>query len=467
MTVEDNLSGPAMDQQIPKNQRRGRTHRDYWASRLRKKDYRDRNTGEAREIPGWQVRFQHAGTRRWYNTGTDNKASAAAKAQEFYQILEAEGWDAALAKMKPGAKRSGGNPTVGEFLKEVESQAALKPKTFATYARKFRKVVADIRGISDRGKYDYRGGGTERWRERIESVRMADITPTKIQKWKVRFVRKAGSDPIKIQEAKRSVNTFIRNSKALFARKVLKFLSFSPTNPFNGIEFEDEGSMRYRSEISPEVLIVAAQKELAVPIPPPDPNGDKETRNARNEVLLKNEMFKALLLTLMAGLRRNEADKLLWSQVRFSEGVIRIETNRYIQPKSADSIADVDVDDEVMEILRRYLSQARGQFVLESRVAPRPDATYEHYRCNRTFRALKKWLQSKGLHGVHYLHTLRKELGSVIAARHGLYAAQQQLRHSSPQLTARIYLTKKERATTGLGALLKSGELEVIDGKAS
>lgn len=79
-----------------------------------------------------------------------------------------------------------------------------------------------------------------------------------------------------------------------------------------------------------ELLIVAAQNELACDYP---------------------ELYKIFLLSLMAGLRREEVDKLLWSQIKFAENIIRIETTKHYQPKSVKSEGDVQIDPELMKFL--------------------------------------------------------------------------------------------------------------------
>jgi hypothetical protein len=64
-------------------------------------------------------------------------------------------------------------------------------------------------------------------------------------------------------------------------------------------------------------------------------------------------------------------------------------------------------------------------------------------------------LRTHGLAGTRKpLHTLRKEFGSQICDRHGIYAASRALRHADIKVTAGFYLDKRSIATTGLGALL-------------
>ena len=188
--------------------------------------------------------------------------------------------------------------------------------------------------------------------------------------------------------------------------------------------------MRYRSNFEVEEVIQAAQSELPA------------------------EQLKIFLLAIMAGLRRNEIDKLEWTAFRWDTGVIRIEATSYFQPKSEDSTGDVEVDPELLDIFRGFNAQAKGSFVIESLVEARPAATYAHYRCQREFESLTKWLRSHGVTGNRPLHTLRKEYGSQICAKHGIYAASHALRHADIAITSQHYLDRRRRATVGMGHLL-------------
>ena len=68
----------------------------------------------------------------------------------------------------------------------------------------------------------------------------------------------------------------------------------------------------------------------------------------------------------MVGSRRSEIDLLEWSLFRWDLSVIRIEPTRYFHPKSEDSIGDVQVDSELMDLFRGYRARATGEFVIES-----------------------------------------------------------------------------------------------------
>jgi integrase len=164
----------------------------------------------------------------------------------------------------------------------------------------------------------------------------------------------------------------------------------------------------------------------------------------------------------MAGLRRNEIDKLEWSAFRWEKGLIRIEATRWFHPKSEDSIGDVEIDPELAELFRGYRAKAKGNFVIESSNDARPDATYDHYRCQLNFGKLFEWLRENGVKSRTPLHTLRKEFGSQICDREGIYAASRALRHADITITSQHYVDKKKRVVSGLGHLLKDDQ---SDGK--
>jgi integrase len=51
-------------------------------------------------------------------------------------------------------------------------------------------------------------------------------------------------------------------------------------------------------------------------------------------------------LAVAAGLRRKEIDLLEWTSFLWEENMIRIQPTHFFHPKSEDSIADVQIDDE-------------------------------------------------------------------------------------------------------------------------
>ena len=81
-------------------------------------------------------------------------------------------------------------------------------------------------------------------------------------------------------------------------------------------------------------------------------------------------------------------------------------------------------------------------------------ATFNHYRAEKEFDALVRWLRSKGVGGRVPLHVLRKEFGSLMNEKFGIYAASRTLRHGRLEVTSAYYTDRKSRKTLGLGGLL-------------
>ena len=206
--------------------------------------------------------------------------------------------------------------------------------------------------------------------------------------------------------------------------------------PFSGVEFEPRQSLKYRATFDVQVLIAKAKDELALKDP---------------------EAFKAFLLAALAGLRRKEIDLLEWDSFLWDSGVLRVQATQHFDAKTEDSLGDVAVDDELLELFRGYHARAAGVFVLESAGEPKL-VSYSHYRCQEVFDRLIAWLRQNGVKGNKPLHTLRKEFGSQICAAHGVHAASRQLRHADIAITNMFYTDARKRALTGLGHLLKSDD---------
>jgi hypothetical protein len=96
--------------------------------------------------------------------------------------------------------------------------------------------------------------------------------------------------------------------------------------------------------------------------------------------------------------------------------------------------------------------------VIEADGEPRTGTTYTAYRAQRHFDLLTTWLRGKGVTAIKPLHELRKEFGSQLCAKYGIYAASRMLRHADIRVTAQHYLDTKERTPIGFGNLLSLPE---------
>jgi integrase len=431
-----------------------KTHSGYWKSRLEHRSYTYR--GQSQETGGWSVRIKHLGVRRSFELDEPTREEAAAKARDIYLSLVAKGWEATLVEFsRPGSPTptaQSGEPTVGSFLAEVERVAGLKARTFHRYAQYFRMVVAQIRGIAaDKSKYDYHNGRLAAWREKVDSTLLRFVTPEAAANWRLAYLSRAGDDPQRKLEVNRSFNAVLRHCKSLFSPRVINQPNFAVVVPrftvrdgqrgereaywFEVLKFEKNGSMKFRVPVgvSYEGLVHDARSEL------------------RSE---HTEAYKLFLLCLCAGLRRAEADTLLWNQLNQDDNSISIEQTAYLQPKH-DSGGVVYVDAALMNELQGLKSGTTTTFVVNSPWRWKR-TTYNRYRCEPHWETLLNWLGSKGITARKKVHELRKLFGDAIVKRNGIFAGSAQLRHSTIQMTASHYADPRQRAVLPVGALLEA-----------
>jgi integrase len=415
--------------------RRPRSHLDYWKTRVFK-PYLTRDGGVRVDSPNWAVEIQAHGVRKRLSLETSNKLEAAAKARDIYLSIHANGWEATLGKYRPERfEPKLTNATLGEFLDRVKQRADLDPGTFNDYARALRMITSDLIGQSAQSRG--RRAGYHAWLDKVHAVKLADLTPVKIQTWKRDFLARAEPDQLSQRHAKVSVNSFLRRARCLFSPKVLRHLDINCENPFTGIEFEPRQSLRYRSQIDLETLVFAAREELSITEP---------------------EAFKVFLLATYAGLRRAEIDSLTWNAFRWDEHTIRIEPTRHYRLKTETSAGDVPIDEELVSVFRGYYAKAHSEFVIEARERPLGRRALQGallYRCKEVFEFLSRWLRTKGVTDGKPIHALRKEYGSVVNQKYGIFVASRALRHASVAITDQYYVDARgARPTVGLGHLL-------------
>ncbi len=136
------------------------------------------------------------------------------------------------------------------------------------------------------------------------------------------------------------------------------------------------------------------------------------------------------MLALAAGLRRTEADLLLWDAFEFANSCLRIERTKFYGLKSASSEGVVHLQPEICEFFRQRHAVRKGDFVIESKREPKRHLVkYVYYRAVREQRVLNEWLRTNGMDRAKPLQELRREFGSLIDARYGIYEASRSLRY--------------------------------------
>lgn len=446
------VSRAAKKTKWPKNDAR------HWQGRIFKNTFI--YDGKRQETADWCVRIERRGRRETFNLGTPNAEAAAGRALNIYRAVVGAGWNAALLEYKPSAVPKATRPaTVGAWLAAVQATTELRTATFTTYSQCLRQIAAEIEDIGDQpaldadgsplrdkkrrvillSRFDHRAGGRAAWAAKVDALPLSVLSAAAVQRWKLEYIGRAGAAPDARRRAENSAASLIRCARALFSKKCQKYagaeLTLPTPAPFVGVDLPKKRSAAYQSKIDAGKLIAEARASLT------------------------GEPFKIFILGLLCGLRKREIDLLSWAQVDFAKGVIRIERTEHFQPKSEDSTGEVDVDPELLELLRLWKAgAAAGVFVVESTRAPRHESSRVNYRCEPHFVTLYAWLRKQGITARKPLHELRKELGALLASSQGIFAAQSVLRHAQISTTAAYYVDKKKRITAGLGALLSGSK---------
>ena len=427
------------------------------------------------------VRIFHSGRRARFTFGR-NAEAAAERARLIFTTLEKLGWRDTLAKYSPrGAARTereeaeaaarahetalGGRiatPTVGDVIRVAGELSTTRPATLHGYAKSLRFLVSEICAVPHTeeaparpskqrkaGKArmrikdirkDYRSGGLAKWREVVDSVPLAKLTPGDVQRLRVEYLARAGTDPRAEDSARVTFNRQLRNAKALFSKKLLPFLREKLVLPsplfFEGVAFEKCAPRRYVSKIDPATILRAGM----------------ETFSASNP-----EVAKALFLCLVLGLRRREADALTWRAVDFERREVNIAPTEHYALKSADSARVIALDDTALALFRGWhAKKGASEFVLESRFAPKPGALNPEYRARETWATLTEWLRAQGITARKAIHELRKECGTLLLKSGApIESVSRYLGHSEIGITLKIYADQtKQRVSVDTGALL-------------
>lgn len=385
----------------------------------------------------YSCRFTTLGRREHFKLGTANKKTAAAKAAEIYTHIQSRGWESALRKFKPKAEKpeeTTRGPSVGDLIQAASRLTTARSQTLGAYVKAFRKIVAEVKSVENKGKYDARKGGSKEWQAAVDSIELSSINPTEVNLWRINRIRAAGEDSLRRRNATVTTNSLLRNAKSLFGKKLLPLIEVTlplpRPLPLEGLDLEKPPSMRYISKIDPFALLAKGREAFQGTDP---------------------EALKVLILALVCGLRRSEIDYLLWRAFDFVNSLLRVENSEYHQLKSEDSAGEVDLDAETCAIFKGLRTQApTALFVIESARKAKNGGRSRSYRCEPIFERVLAWLRKEGVTDPKPLHTLRKEIGSIIASEHGIHAASRYLRHSDIRITAAIYTDKKKTVTPSI-----------------
>jgi integrase len=402
----------------------------HWLERVKKEDSADY---------GVQIYFR--GERHRIPLKTPNKEVAAERAVSAYLRLRHEKkWDGVLAEYRLGATAPIRGTTVGDLVEVVSRLVEVRPRTLAGNVATFRRIVAEVESIqAPLSRFAANGAGRNAWLIAVDAVPLASITPQRIQAWKLAFVKSRSNTETQARASRNTVNSMLRAAKSLFAKKLIDFLAkelaLPPSLPFDGVTFFPRQSMRYDRNMKLEEVV----RDAVTTLKPAD-----------------TEAFKAFVLCLYGGLRRNECDKLRWSSIDFEKGHIRVEVQVDFAPKAETSLRHVPIEPEVVGIFQKLRDLSpKAEYVLDGNAVPM-NAKSAVYRAEDTFKRLCTWLRLNGVNTLKPIHTLRKEAGSLVYEReNNVLAASRFLGHADIQVTSQHYTTQKSQPHVGIGNLLR------------
>jgi integrase len=381
------------------------------------------------------VNIEYQKRRRYFGLETSDKGSAAIKARDIFVLIVGQGWDAALATLRPEAVKPKKSATVGALIEAATRLSSARAETLHEYAKALRRLAAGALAHKSKGKRTPSRMDDDR--STVDATPMDKLTPAAVLAFKNKLLKSA-TTPQERDSRAVTFNSLMRNSKALLSKRVRPHIEKELNLPsqlwFEGVLLEKQPPMRYKSRIDAGAILSTAQAELA----------DKQP-----------EVFKALMMTLALGLRRSEADNLMWRQFDFKSGTLELMDTEAQTLKSRDSAGILGLDDELKSLFMQFHATRKSEWVLET--PPHARATTRKgraYRCHRWFNELVDWLRGQGVVEKKPIHTMRKEIGSVIASRDGIFAASRYLRHSTIQVTSMFYADLKKPVSAGLGAFL-------------
>ena len=100
-------------------------------------------------------------------------------------------------------------------------------------------------------------------------IKLATLTNEKIEEWRIDFIRRKATDPLKEKSARISASSFILRARSLFSAetvaRIRDIAEIPEPLPFSGIKAETVRVSRYRSSFDLAELLESAREELAAP----------------------------------------------------------------------------------------------------------------------------------------------------------------------------------------------------------
>jgi len=301
--------------------------------------------------------------------------------------------------------------SIGDVLDCYEQNYAALDVTHNTardYGRRLISIVSEVLG-------ERSGQGRAFSKEETRAQPLTVLTRKLVTDLK--NMRMRGSfDQMQLLSAKRTLNSRLREAKALFKEAALDVYRDHGLVIPNLSEFLDSplfARTRVEYQLPKPEMMSRLVNEAQAQLPPSDDNA-----------------YLGFVLAFHAGLRASEIAGARWDWLGFSDRpYMRVSMESDLHTKSGRG-RTVELEPWVYEYL---MSRRKPEAV-------RMLSGSEKERRRLSIKRLGDWLRSHGMHEIDKpVHELRKWYGSFVAATCGLTEAQRRLGHSSHQVTNDYY----------------------------
>ncbi len=358
------------------------------------------------------LRLSRGGKAIWKSLKTTQKAAAIERAKKALDELERNDWKPAVKEEAP-AKAATLGQILDRFLKG-NSTTLLHPRTAKNYACSLKEVVST-------------GTGKE-----YNPETPASILTEKLVRDYMAACRALDPETQQPRRPDSSIRSTITQARCVLQENFKDL--------YHDIVLPDLTGFRAKKRFKPQqdVGFVPFDRQTVI---------DME---AAAERLWKNRDATWISYALMSqlGLRNGEVEKALWSDFItrpvFDEKGAKSEI-RVLRVRAGYDEAltgEIEVPSDLWEKLKVYQDAAITEYVV-----PGKNKTERAAVCDRQInRFVERFIPDRQ----KLSYELRKWAGSIVATRHGIYAAQRFLRHRSVTTTERYYATylKSQTAAT-------------------
>lgn len=352
---------------------------------------------------------RHGSRKRFLrNLGTPNREEALKKLRGIAKAAEAGRW-AALDDTKLRQELA----SIGDVIACLQSRWTGGPRSLSAYVTSLRCTMRWARPEL----HDATDDSLAQQSTRI-------LTPDLMRDMQTEILKSAGDDCTRQDSARTTANTHRRNVRAMFGSRLrdiyLHLVLPRSLDAFLAVKPLREPTRQFRM---PPADLLANIRIASAALRQADANG-----------------YRIFLLSLGAGLRRNEISHARWSWLRTVDTpqgprhTMTIQTEPDFRPKGRRS-RTIPIEPVTFAALQQLrIAPADGTapvYILEGGLSERTQLAFARFG---------EWLTGLGWDRRKKAHELRKVFGSYVNEQCGLSAAQDLLGHSTPNLTKSYYV---------------------------